>query len=133
MQQINWILSTPFWKSCVIWNRMLQLQRRKIIIHVFLNNSDIIFNSRKDFLKIMNETEIKQGLKDFIVENLGVDADALQFETPLFEGTEIGLDSIDSIEIISYIDDTYQVSMTGVAKEHFRSIDTITAYIVAHK
>lgn len=81
----------------------------------------------------MNETEIKQGLKDFIVDNLGVDSDALQFSTPLFEGTEIGLDSIDSIEIISYIDETYQLSMTGVAKENFRSIDTIAAYIIANK
>jgi acyl carrier protein len=83
--------------------------------------------------QIMNENEVKQGLKDFICENLGVDADALEFSTPLFEGTEIGLDSIDSIEIISYIDDTYQVSMTGVAKENFRSIDTIAAYIIANK
>lgn len=81
----------------------------------------------------MDEKEIKQGLKDFICENLGVDPEALDFSTPLFEGDGIGLDSIDSIEIIAYIDDAHQVSMTGVAKEHFRDIDTIAAYIIANK
>ena len=37
--------------------------------------------------------EIKQQLKDFIVDELGVDPNELQFDTPLF-GEGIGLDSI---------------------------------------
>ena len=79
----------------------------------------------------MNELEIKQGLKDFLCSNLGIEADALEYDTPLFsEG--IGLDSIDSLEIIAYVDSTYGVSMTGVGKEHFYNIDSLTAYIVAH-
>ena len=32
----------------------------------------------------MTDLEIKQQLKDFIVSELGVDADELQFDTPLF-------------------------------------------------
>ena len=44
----------------------------------------------------MKDTEIKQQLKDFFVNELGVDANELQYDTILFnEG--IGLDSIDSI------------------------------------
>ncbi len=80
----------------------------------------------------MDELKIKEGLKEFFCNNLGIDADALGYDTPLFsEG--IGLDSIDSLEIIAFVDSTYGVSMTGVGKEDFKSIDTIAAYIVAHK
>ena len=80
----------------------------------------------------MTELEIKQQLKDFICSDLGVEASELEFDTPLFgEGT--GLDSIDSIEMISFIDETFGVSMTGVAKENFQSIDTLTKYIVENK
>ena len=61
----------------------------------------------------------------------GIDEAELEFDTPLF-GEGIGLDSIDSIELISFIDDTFGVSMTGVAKENFLNIDTLASYIVAN-
>ena len=38
-------------------------------------------------------------------------------------------DSIDSLEIIAYVDDEFGVQMTGVGKEHFYSIETIAKYI----
>ena len=79
----------------------------------------------------MTELEIKEKLKGFLCSDLGVDMNELEFDTPLF-GEGIGLDSIDSIELISFIDDTFGVSMTGVDKEHFQNIDTLTAYITAH-
>ena len=65
------------------------------------------------------------------MSNLGVDGDILQYDTPLF-GDEVGLDSVDSLEIISFVDDEYGVSMTGLKKETFLSIDTIADYIVAN-
>ena len=80
----------------------------------------------------MNNEEMKQKLKEFFMSDLGVDGYVLNFDTPLF-GDEIGLDSVDSLEIISFVDSTFGVSMTGVAKENFESIDTIAAYIEAHK
>lgn len=80
----------------------------------------------------MTELEIKEQLKGFLCSDLGVDADALEFDTPLF-GDGVGLDSIDSIEMISFIDEAFGVSMTGVDKEHFQTIDSLTAYIVANK
>lgn len=80
----------------------------------------------------MTELEIKESLKGFICSNLGVDADALEFDTPLF-GDGIGLDSIDSIEMISFIDENFGVSMTGVGREHFQTIDSLTNYIVSNK
>ena len=76
--------------------------------------------------------EIKQQLKDFIVDELGVDPNELQFDTPLF-GEGIGLDSIDSIEIISFVDETFGVSMNGVDKTNFLSIDTVAAYVADHQ
>ena len=80
----------------------------------------------------MSSEEMKSKLKSFFMSDLGVDGDVLQFDTPLF-GEEIGLDSVDSLEIISFVDSNCGVSMTGVAKENFQSIDTIAAYIEAHK
>ena len=80
----------------------------------------------------MNETEIKVKLKDFICSTLGVEAEVLENDTELFGDSPIGLDSVDSLEIISFVDREYGVDMTGVGKEHFVSIDTIAAYICAN-
>lgn len=80
----------------------------------------------------MNQEEMKNKLKSFFMSDLGVDGDVLQFDSPLFS-EEIGLDSVDSLEIISFVDSNFNVSMTGVGKEHFQSIDTIAAYIESHK
>ena len=80
----------------------------------------------------MEANDIKNGLKEFLVNDLGVDGDSLDFDTALFGAGPVGLDSIDSLEIISYVDSEYHVNMTGVGKEHFYSIDTIAEYICAH-
>ncbi len=77
--------------------------------------------------------ELKAKLKEFICSTLGVEADVLEYDTALFGDSPIGLDSVDSLEIISYVDGEYGVDMTGVGKEHFQSIDTIAAYIEANK
>ncbi len=81
----------------------------------------------------MANTELKAKLKDFICSTLGVEADVLEYDTELFGDSPIGLDSVDSLEIISFVDGEYGVDMTGVGKEHFVSIDTIAAYIEANK
>lgn len=66
-----------------------------------------------------------------LAENLRIPEDALEYDSELF-GDDIGLDSIDSIEIIAGIDTLFGVQMTGVAKEHFRSINTLTEYVCEH-
>ncbi|MBQ9384669.1 MAG: acyl carrier protein [Ruminiclostridium sp.] len=81
----------------------------------------------------MADNEMKAKLKDFICSTLGVEADMLEFDTELFGDSSIGLDSVDSLEIISYVDGEFGVDMTGVGKEHFLSIDTIAAYITENK
>lgn len=81
----------------------------------------------------MNELEIKASLKEFLCSNLGIEADVLEYDTQLFGDSVIGLDSIDSLEIISFVDGEYGVQMSGVGKEHFYNIDSIAKYIVEHK
>ncbi len=53
---------------------------------------------------MMNESEVKTSIKNFLCSDLGIDEGVLNDDTLLFGDGEIGLDSIDSLEIISFID-----------------------------
>ena len=77
----------------------------------------------------MNKEEVKTKLKGFFESNLGVDGSMLNDDTELF-GEEIGLDSVDSLEIISFVDDEFGVSMAGAARENFLTIEAISSFIV---
>ncbi len=72
--------------------------------------------------------EIAEKIKAMLVENLRIPADELEFDSELF-GDDIGLDSIDSIEIIAGIDNLFGVQMTGAAREHFQTIESLAAYV----
>jgi len=80
----------------------------------------------------MKIEEVKEALKGCIVNNLGVDPNELEYDTPLFE-EGIGLDSIDSIELVSFIDEEYGVSTSGIDRSHFRTINSLAEYIVNNK
>ncbi len=84
--------------------------------------------------KIMNQQEIAEKIKTLICEQLGIDAEDLTDEIPLFADAPEGLDldSIDSLEIISAIDEEFGVSMTGVEKEVFYNVNSLAAYVAAH-
>ena len=71
------------------------------------------------------ELEIAENIKGMLSKNLRIP------EEELF-GDGIGLDSVDSLEIIACIDSAYGVAMTGVAKEHFYNIESLTKYVVAN-
>ena len=62
---------------------------------------------------------------DIFAENM-LDDDAELF------GGDIGLDSVDSLEIISGIDDLFGVDMTGVDREHFQTINALASYVEEH-
>ena len=74
------------------------------------------------------QTEIAEKIKGILVDNLRIPAEELDYEVELF-GDGIGLDSIDSLEIIAAIDETFGVSMTGVGKEPFYNVASLTAYV----
>ena len=73
----------------------------------------------------MERTEVAAKIKDMLVENLRIPAEMLEDDAELFGG-EIGLDSVDSLEIIAGIDDMFGVNMTGVDKTNFRDINALT-------
>ena len=75
--------------------------------------------------------EIAEKIKNMLVENLRIPADELEYTSELF-GDDIGLDSIDSIEIIAGIDNLFGVQMTGAARENFQTIETLTKFVEEH-
>ena len=79
----------------------------------------------------MNEV-IAEKIKKMLVERLRIPEDELEYDSELF-GEDIGLDSIDSIEIIVGLEDLFGVDMSGSGKENFRSIRTLTDYIEKNK
>ena len=81
----------------------------------------------------MNNESAEQ-IKGMLVERLRIPADELEYDSELF-GEDIGLDSIDSIEIIVGIENLFGVDISGAGatKEDFRSIETLTAFVEAHK
>jgi len=81
----------------------------------------------------MNEKELEVAakIKSMLSENLNIPEEELDYDVALFNDG-IGLDSVDSLEIISCIDSEYGVVMTGVPKEHFFNITSLTKYVVEH-
>ena len=80
----------------------------------------------------MNITAVKQDIKRFVCDKLGVDISTLEYDTPLCaDGIE--RDSIDLLEIDSYVADKYGVSMAGENKDAFYNIDAIAQYIADRK
>ena len=79
----------------------------------------------------MTKTEIAEKIKNMISENLRIPENMLDDDAELFGG-DIGLDSVDSLEIISGIDDLFGVNMTGVDREHFQTINALASYVEEH-
>ena len=79
----------------------------------------------------MTKTEIAEKIKNMISENLRIPENMLDDDAELFGG-DIGLDSVDSLEIISGIDDLFGVDMTGVDREHFQTINALASYVDEH-
>ena len=78
--------------------------------------------------------EIAEKIKGMLVERLRIPEDELEYDSELF-GEDIGLDSIDSIEIIVGIENLFGVDISGAGaiREDFRSIETLAAFVEAHK
>ena len=78
--------------------------------------------------------EIAEKIKGMLVERLRIPEDELKYDSELF-GEDIGLDYIDSIEIIVGIENLFGVDISGAGatREDFRSIETLTAFVEAHK
>lgn len=76
--------------------------------------------------------EIAKKIREMLIENLRIPAEELTYESELFGG-DIGLDSIDSIEIIAGIDDLFGIDMTGAPRENFQTIETLANFVETHQ
>lgn len=80
---------------------------------------------------------LKQELKEKIIAVLNledVNPSDISNEDPLF-GEGLGLDSIDALELIVLLDKDYGIKLTDPkeGKSIFQSIDTMSAYVEAHR
>ncbi len=81
--------------------------------------------------------EIIEKLKNEIIEQLNlvdIKKEDITADTPLF-GEGLGLDSIDSLELIVLLDRKYQIKITNPqeGKKVFQSLRTMAEYIQEHK
>ena len=70
-------------------------------------------------------------IADYLSENLRLPRENITYDVPLF-GNGIGLDSVDSLEIIAGMDLLFGVSLIGAHDYVFRDIRTLSEYIVNH-
>ena len=66
-------------------------------------------------------------IKDFIVDQLGVDPDDIQMDTNLMKDLEA--DSLDAVEIIMAIEDEYDIEIPDEDAEKFQTIRDIVNYL----
>ncbi|MBO7396267.1 MAG: acyl carrier protein [Ruminococcus sp.] len=66
-------------------------------------------------------------LKEIIVEQLGVDEDAVTPEANIQE--DLGADSLDIVDLIQTIEDEYDLSIPDEAVEEIKTVNDIVNYI----
>lgn len=81
--------------------------------------------------------ELKQAVKEMIIQRLkleGMGPDDIDDQAPLF-GDGLGLDSIDALELVLGIEQTFGVKLEDEASgmTAFRSVEALAAYIEAHR
>ena len=70
-------------------------------------------------------------IADYLASNLRLPRENITYDIPLF-GDGIGLDSVDSLEIIAGMDQLFGVALMGVNDGVFADIRTLSGYIVNH-
>ena len=66
-------------------------------------------------------------IKEFIIDQLGVDPDDIQMDTNLMKDLEA--DSLDAVEIIMAIEDEYDIEIPDEDAEKFQTIRDIVNYL----
>ena len=66
-------------------------------------------------------------IKEIIVEQLGVEADAITMNTHLMKDLEA--DSLDAVEIIMAIEDEFEIEVPDEDAEKFQTISDIVKYV----
>lgn len=84
----------------------------------------------------MEAAELKANLKEQIIQYLNlldITPEEIKDDTPLF-GEELGLDSIDSIELIVLLEREYGIKITNPAegRKVLVDVEQMAAYILEH-
>lgn len=66
-------------------------------------------------------------LKDIIVEQLSVEADEVTLEANIQD--DLGADSLDIVDLITTIEDEFEVSIPDEAVEEIKTVSDIVTYI----
>ncbi|MBQ3865578.1 MAG: acyl carrier protein [Clostridia bacterium] len=66
-------------------------------------------------------------IKDIIVEQLGVEADAVTLETHLMKDLEA--DSLDAVEIIMAIEEEFDIEIPDEEAEKFQTVGDLVHYV----
>lgn len=82
-------------------------------------------------------SDLKTTVKEMIIQRLkleGMTPDQIQDDAPLF-GEGLGLDSIDALELVLGIEQTFGVKIEDEAAgmKAFKSVEALTAYIAEHR
>ncbi|HOD31928.1 MAG: Acyl carrier protein [Acidobacteria bacterium ADurb.Bin340] len=82
-------------------------------------------------------SDLKHAVKEMIIQRLkleGMTPDQIDDQAPLF-GDGLGLDSIDALELVLGIEQTFGVKIEDEAAgmKAFRNVESLAAYIAEHK
>ena len=82
-------------------------------------------------------TNLKQAVKEMIIQRLkleGMTAGDIEDQAPLF-GDGLGLDSIDALELVLGVEQTFGVKIGDEAAgmKAFRNVESLAAFIQEHK
>ncbi len=80
---------------------------------------------------------LKQEIKELLVSNLmlPVAVEAIGDDTPLFDPTGLGLDSVDALQLVVALEKNYglKVPDPATARKILASVNSITEAVAAHK
>ncbi len=66
-------------------------------------------------------------VKDIIIDQLGVEADAVTMEASIHD--DLGADSLDIVELITAIEAEFDMSIPDEAADEIKTVNDIVAYI----
>lgn len=98
----------------------------RIAQNLVMNNS----NYSHQIIKIMNKEEIKSKIKDIIVEKYGVDASEVT-DTANFE-TDLGIDSLDCVELIMEIEKEFGITIPDDEAEKVSNLSDCVTLVENH-